>query len=173
MSNTRIWKYELPVDGGKIVIKEPVVRPLHIAAQRGVPTAWVMVKPDNPYAWSSETEIVAIGTGWPLPHDVMSEYDYWGSCEDGHGFVWHYFARERIKSREDEIAVNYPSGKSRVLSDTELQGIFRDPLMGTLKYDDKVSTLKYVDVSVGISDLDVNYKMADSHCRTAITNTRQ
>ena len=172
MSNTRIWKYELPVDGGKIVIKEPIVRPLHIAAQRGVPTAWVMVKPDNPYAWSSETEIVAIGTGWPLPHDVMSEYDYWGSCEDGHGFVWHYFAREIIKPREDEIVVNYPNTRSCVLFDTELQGILSDTLVGTLKYDDD-KVLKYVDLLSGISDLDTNYKMADSHCRTATTNTRQ
>ncbi len=120
-----------------------------------------MVKPDNPYAWSSETEIVAIGTGWPLPHDVMSEYNYWGSCEDGHGFVWHYFAREIIKLREDEIVVNYPNTRSCVL----LQN-YKEP-------DTLMETLKYVDVSVGINDLDANYKMADSHCKTATTNTRQ
>lgn len=103
MSKIRIWKYELPVEGFKIVIKEPLVRPLHIAAQRGVPTLWAAVKPDNPYEFKAGTEVVSIGTGWPLPHDVFEEYEYWGSCEDGHGFVWHYFAREIV---EDSKTVN-------------------------------------------------------------------
>ena len=65
---------------------------LHIAAQDGVPTLWAIVDPDRPR--DGYTEIVAWGTGWPLPDDVYQECDYWGTCEDGYGYVWHYFAEE-------------------------------------------------------------------------------
>ena len=91
MSKT-IWKYKLPRDGQTIEIHEYIVKVLHIAAQDGVPTLWAIVDPDRPR--DGYTEIVAWGTGWPLPDDVYQECDYWGTCEDGYGYVWHYFAEE-------------------------------------------------------------------------------
>jgi hypothetical protein len=70
------------------------VEVLHIAAQDGVPTLWAIVDPDHPR--DGYTEIVAWGTGWPLPDDVYQECDYWGTCEDGYGYIWHYFAAARF-----------------------------------------------------------------------------
>ena len=93
MSKT-IWKYKLPRDGETIEIHEPIIKVLHIAAQNGVPTLWAIVDPDLPR--DGYTEVVAWGTGWPLPDDVYQECDYWGTCEDGYGYVWHYFADARF-----------------------------------------------------------------------------
>ena len=87
MSKT-IWKYKLPRDGQTIEIHEYIVEVLHIAAQDGVPTLWAIVDPQRPR--DGYTEIVAWGTGWPLPDDVYAECDYWGTCEDGYGYIWHY-----------------------------------------------------------------------------------
>ena len=61
---------------------------------------WAIVDPDRPR--DGYTEVVAWGTGWPLPEDVYLECDYWGTCEDGCGFVWHYFAAARFPDREYE-----------------------------------------------------------------------
>ena len=93
MSKT-IWKYTLPRDGQTIKIHEYIVEVLHIAAQDGVPTLWAIVDPDRPR--DGYTEVVAWGTGWPLPDDVYHECDYWGTCEDGYGYIWHYFAAVRF-----------------------------------------------------------------------------
>ena len=95
-----IWKYRLPRDGASIEIHEHIVEVLHIAAQDGVPTLWAIVDPDRPR--DGYTEIVAWGTGWPLPDDVYQECDYWGTCEDGYGYVWHYFAAARFSDRAYE-----------------------------------------------------------------------
>jgi hypothetical protein len=73
------------------------VEVLHIAAQDGVPTLWAIVDPQRPR--DGYTEVVAWGTGWPLPDDVYQECDYWGSCEDGYGYIWHYFAAARYPER--------------------------------------------------------------------------
>ena len=95
-----IWKYRLPRDGATIQIHEYIVEVLHIAAQDGIPTLWAIVDPDRPR--DGYTEVVAWGTGWPLPDDVYQETDYWGSCEDGCGFIWHYFAAARFSDRAYE-----------------------------------------------------------------------
>lgn len=93
MSKT-IWKYQLPRDGQTIEIHEYIVEVLHIAAQDGVPTLWAIVDPDRPK--DGYIEVVAWGTGWPLPEDVYQECDYWGTCGDGCGYIWHYFAAHRF-----------------------------------------------------------------------------
>ena len=95
-----IWKYRLPRDGATIQIHEYIVEVLHIAAQDGIPTLWAIVDPDRPR--DGYTEVVAWGTGWPLPDDVYQETDYWGRCEDGCGFIWHYFAAARFSDRAYE-----------------------------------------------------------------------
>lgn len=98
MSKT-IWKYTLPRDGQVIEIYEHIVEVLHIATQDGVPTLWAIVDPDFPR--DGYTEIVAWGTGWPLPEDVYRECDYWGTCGDGYGYIWHYFAAARYPKRRE------------------------------------------------------------------------
>ena len=96
MSKT-IWKYNLPRDGETIEIHEHIVEVLHIGAQDGIPRLWAIVDPDLPR--EGYTEVVAWGTGWPLPDDVYQECDYWGSCEDWQGYIWHYFAEARFPER--------------------------------------------------------------------------
>jgi hypothetical protein len=79
---------------------------------------WAIVDPDYPR--DGCTEIVAWGTGWPLPDDVYQECDYWGTCEDGYGYVWHYFAATRFSDLwyADEMTTdqsgpyNFPSAES-------------------------------------------------------------
>lgn len=90
MSKT-IWKYKLPRDGQVIYINEKIIEVLHIDCQDGYPTAWIIVDPE---ATCYPTSVVAWGTGWDLPDDVYFNSDYWGTCEDGAGYVWHYFAEE-------------------------------------------------------------------------------
>lgn len=93
MSKT-IWKYTLPRDGETIEIHEYIVEVLHIGAQDGIPTLWAIVDPDRPK--DGYIEVVAWGTGWPLPEGVYQEWNYWGTCGDGGGYIWHYFAAARF-----------------------------------------------------------------------------
>ena len=104
MSKT-IWKYALPRDGQTIEIHEHIVKVLNIAAQDGVPTLWAIVDPDRPR--DGYTEVVAWGTGWPLPDDVYAECDYWGTCGDAYGYIWHYFAATRLSDRTYESSDIY------------------------------------------------------------------
>lgn len=90
MSKT-IWKYKLPRDGQVIYINEKIIEVLHIDCQDGYPTAWIIVDPE---ATCYPTSVIAWGTGWDLPDDVYFNCDYWGTCEDGSGYIWHYFAEE-------------------------------------------------------------------------------
>lgn len=90
-----IYKYRLPRDGQSIIIEEYIIEVLHIEAQDGQPTLWAVVDTEQ----FQETEVVAWGTGWPLPDDVYFETDYWGSAIDGIGYVWHYFAATRSSAR--------------------------------------------------------------------------
>lgn len=99
MSKT-IYKYKLPRDGQTITIAEYILEVLHIGTQDGWPTLWAVVDTDK----VQETEVVAWGTGWPLPDDVYYETDYWGTAEDGAGYVWHYFAATRSSDRWTEDA---------------------------------------------------------------------
>ena len=93
-----IYKYKLPRDGQSIIIKEHIVEVLYIGTQDGWPTLWAIVDTD----YYQEIEVVAWGTGWPLPDDVYCSTDYWGSAIDGDGYVWHYFAELRSSDRDYE-----------------------------------------------------------------------
>ena len=141
MSKT-IWKYTLPRDDATIRIDEYIVEVLHIAAQDGIPTLWAIVDPDLPR--EGYTEVVAWGTGWPLPDDVYQECDYWGTCGDGCGYVWHYFAAARYPERRDwdyESLTVYPSNIADKISTT-----------GTYKLD---SSLWATDaVTIRLTDID-------------------
>ena len=96
-----IYKYRLPRDGQTITIAEYIIEVLHIGTQDGWPMLWAVVDTDK----VQETEVVAWGTGWPLPDDVYFETDYWGTATDGAGYVWHYFAATRSSDRWTEDAM--------------------------------------------------------------------
>ncbi len=103
-----IYKYRLPRDGQSIVIEERIIETLHIGKQDGWPMLWAVVEPDE----YEETEIVAWGTGWPLPDDVYFETDYVGTCEDAAGYVWHYFAATRSAYSSARSYVDYNTLKT-------------------------------------------------------------
>lgn len=83
----KIYKYELPVDGGIITIKQCIIKILSIQEQNGKPMMWAIVDPDNEVV--EPLEITAIGTGQVLPTGLD---EYLGTAQDGYGFVWHYFS---------------------------------------------------------------------------------
>lgn len=94
----KIFKYELPVNGGIIAIKQCIIKILSIQEQNGIPVMWAIVDPDSEAI--EPLEITAIGTGWELPSGVD---EYLGTAQDEFGFVWHYFSlklRELEKSEE-------------------------------------------------------------------------
>lgn len=93
----KIYKYELPVDGGIITIKQCIIKILNIQEQNGIPMMWAIVDPDNEVV--EPLEIVAIGTGWELPTGLD---DYLGTVQDEWGFVWHYFSLKLKELKKPE-----------------------------------------------------------------------
>ena len=97
----KIYKYELPVDGGIITIKQCIIKILSIQEQNGKPMMWAIVDPDNEVI--EPLEITAIGTGWVLPTGLD---EYLGTAQDGYGFVWHYFSL-KLKELEAPTEPSY------------------------------------------------------------------
>lgn len=99
----KIYKYELPVDGGIIAIKQCIIKILSIQEQNGIPVMWAIVDPDDEVV--EPLKIIAIGTGWELPTGLE---DYLGTAQDEYGFIWHYFTIKledlREKSEEKSFA---------------------------------------------------------------------
>lgn len=95
----KIFKYELPVNGGIIKIPNAVVQFLEVQEQNGIPMIWAIVDLDIEDV--EPIEIIAIGTGWEVPSTVDK---YLGTAQDEFGFVWHYFT---IKLQELEYQVDY------------------------------------------------------------------
>ena len=92
----KIYKYELPVNGGIIAIKQCIIKILSIQEQNGIPMMWAIVDPDNEAV--EPLEITAIGTGWELPSGAD---EYLGTAQDEFGFVWHYFSL-KLKELEEQ-----------------------------------------------------------------------
>lgn len=84
----RIYKYALGRDGEVVTYKGKFEKFLQIHTQNGIPTVWIEVNDDLP---ETSIDIAAIGTGWELPADVMTQMGYIGTAIDGFGFVWHYY----------------------------------------------------------------------------------
>ena len=109
----KIYKYRLPRDGQVVKIDDYVIEWLHVGTQDGVPTAWVVVDVDMPRG-KRTWQVVAWGTGWELPDEVWIDCDYIGTCEDGYGYVWHYFAEfadsGSLSATTSDSAYAIPSG---------------------------------------------------------------
>lgn len=90
----KIYKYELPSNGGIIKIENAVEQFLEVQEQNGIPMLWAIVDTDIDDV--EPIEIIAVGTGWELPSGVDK---YLGTAQDEFGFVWHYFilnSQERV-----------------------------------------------------------------------------
>jgi hypothetical protein len=86
----KIYKYQLGIDGQSIVINSPVKQFLHVESQQGWPMIWAMV---DSTLERCKYEVMCMGTGWPLPDELIDESEYLGTALDGAGYVWHYFVR--------------------------------------------------------------------------------
>ena len=106
----KIYKYELPVDGGIITIKQCIIKILNIQEQNGIPMMWAIVDPDDEVI--EPLEIIAIGTGWELPTELD---DYLGTAQDEYGFVWHYFSL-KLKEFENPKEQSYMQLKEEALA---------------------------------------------------------
>ena len=91
----KIYKYELPVDGSIITIRQCIIKILNIQEQNGIPVMWAIVDPDDEVI--EPLKIIAIGTGWKLPTGLEN---YLGTAQDEYGFVWHYFTIKLEDLRE-------------------------------------------------------------------------
>jgi hypothetical protein len=106
----KIYKYRLPRDGQVVKVDDYVIEWLAVANQDGIPTAWAVVDVDMPKG-QRISEIVAWGTGWELPDEVWMDCEYIGTCEDGYGYVWHYFADSgSLSATTSDSAYAIPSG---------------------------------------------------------------
>lgn len=95
----KIYKYELPINGGIIKIENAVEQFLEVQEQNGIPMIWAIV--DLEVEDVEPIEIIALGTGWEVPSTVDK---YLGTAQDEFGFVWHYFT---IKLQELEYQIDY------------------------------------------------------------------
>jgi hypothetical protein len=88
MSTTRILKY--PVKGAGEVTRITCRRHklLDIQPQGYGLMCWIETRDD---CLETTTELVAIGTGWEMPSDVMDCARYFKTVQDDNGFVWHFY----------------------------------------------------------------------------------
>lgn len=93
----RIFKYKLPRDGEIVTISANIIKWLNVQEQDGWPMIWAVVDDEDTTYPPSEYEIVAWGTGWEFPDELVS-CAYLGTAQDGAGYVWHYFMQEKSKS---------------------------------------------------------------------------
>ncbi len=91
----KIYKYELPVDGGITTIKQRIIKVLSIQEQNGIPVMWAIVDPEDKMV--EPLEITAVGTGWTLPTGLD---EYLGTVQVEYGFVWHYFSLKLKELKE-------------------------------------------------------------------------
>ena len=97
-----VYKYDLPVNGGTVRIRGNFSAILYLAAQDGHPKLWMECDEEN-YK-EQDLMITAIGTGWEMED---TDCDYYGSCIDGLGYVWHYYGDPFIpqpRNEENELS---------------------------------------------------------------------
>lgn len=126
--------------------------------------------------------MVAWGTGWPLPDDVYQECDYWGSCEDWQGYIWHYFAATRYPERTNWTTTDLwvRDAAYKYYNDLSADKVY------TL--DNPVTTLEFVSPSITLSshsgdmgsvtiDMEELKKLVSTtyvnNCNTATCSTHQ
>lgn len=95
----RIYKYTLGRDGDVVHYTGKFERFLDVRTQNGIPTVWIELNDDVP---EISIDIVAIGTGWELPTEVMTQLNYVGTAIDGFGFVWHYYWTRTPEAPKEE-----------------------------------------------------------------------
>ena len=85
----RIFKYTLTHAAEINIVSGPIIKPLTVDIQRGIPCLWAVVDtslPDTSY------EVICAGTGCQMPDVPLDTYLNTTICEDGY-IVLHWFCR--------------------------------------------------------------------------------
>lgn len=93
MSTTRILKYPVKGNGVATSITCRRHRLLDIQLQGSDMMCWIETRDDSP---ETTTELIAVGTGWEMPSDIMDSSFYFKTVQDASGYVWHFY--ELIKT---------------------------------------------------------------------------
>jgi hypothetical protein len=84
-----IYKYEIPVGGGEVILPNNAVI-LSAGAQGDALFLWAEV--DSAENWQFPREIEVFGTGHPIPEDMGISRRFIGTAFMG-PFVWHVYER--------------------------------------------------------------------------------
>lgn len=88
MSAVKIYKFPVHGDGRVSQIKCGRVKLLDIQLQNNQMVCWVETRDDFPV---TTTELIAFGTGWPVPVELIEKMRYFKTVQDAYGFVWHFY----------------------------------------------------------------------------------
>lgn len=88
MSTTRILKFPVSGNGEVTSITCQKQRMLDIQLQGNSLMCWIETRDDLPEV---TTELVALGTGWDIPSEMMSNAVYVKTVQDAFGYVWHFY----------------------------------------------------------------------------------
>lgn len=91
MSSKRIWKYPLRTTDRQEVEMPAGASILHVGVQDGTVCLWAMVEPPTvPGGSDEERTIWIVGTGNPVPDEVLLHSNHLGTVQQG-PFVWHVY----------------------------------------------------------------------------------
>lgn len=88
MSTSRILKFPVRGNGEVTSITCRKHRLLDIQLQGNNLMCWIETRDDLPEV---TTELVALGTGWDIPSEMMSNAVYVKTVQDAFGYVWHFY----------------------------------------------------------------------------------
>lgn len=90
-----IYKYPLDFRVEQI-IDAPIVRPLRIDFQNGVPHLWAIVDTEKSI---EEWLVIRSGTGWNLSELPIGDYDSYlnSTVESSAPYVWHWFCHPLLE----------------------------------------------------------------------------
>lgn len=88
MSTTRILKFPVSGNGEVTSITCQKQRMLDIQLQGNTLMCWIETRDGLPEV---TTELVALGTGWDIPSEMMSNAVYVKTVQDAFGYVWHFY----------------------------------------------------------------------------------
>lgn len=91
--------YKYPIDK-TFVLEAPIIKPLHVDYQDGIPTLWAMVDTD---AQNEEWFITYVGTGWNVsnvPQCINPDYYLNTTVKSSYPYVLHWFCGKLISSMD-------------------------------------------------------------------------
>ena len=92
----RIFKYRLSLASEITIVSGPIIKPLTVDFQRGIPCLWAVVDTSLP---DTRYEVIVSGTGCPMPDVPLDTYLSTTLCMEDN-IVLHWFCRELKEGAE-------------------------------------------------------------------------